>query len=170
MSKPDLFADIECWEFKRAHPEEFASYGCGPGKIGDWLVPDTVYGLSIRDACRIHDWDTRHGSGVSKEHRKLCDVRFKDNMFIIVKAGTDNWFLLRVRLTRCRFYFWMVRSCGKNAYWGERNSEGVIEPEQNETINHIVDETEKELKEIRGRFPKGQDPLSKSLQKSGDCQ
>ena len=30
--------------------------GCGPGDIGDWFVPDTMYGESVFLACQIHDW------------------------------------------------------------------------------------------------------------------
>ena len=29
--------------------------GCGPGKFGDYFVPDTVYGMSIKAACAVHD-------------------------------------------------------------------------------------------------------------------
>jgi len=39
--------------FWRATKEEIDSCagGCGPGKVGDWIVPDTVWGgLSIKRA------------------------------------------------------------------------------------------------------------------------
>ena len=116
-----LFADTKCWDFQRAYPDEFASYGCGPGGIGDLLVPDTVYGLSIKPACQVHDWDNRHAKQASKKHRKSCDKRFKKNMFIIVDYNTSGWLLRRLRFTRCRTYYHMVRLFGGPAYWDERN-------------------------------------------------
>ena len=114
-----LLESPECKDFRLDHPDEFASYGCGPGKYS-WFVPDTVYGLDVRPACQRHDVDYRHGKGSSNEHRKQCDERFKANMFRIVDAKTSNWVLRRLRFTRCRLYFRMVRIMGHHPYWSER--------------------------------------------------
>lgn len=118
-----LYAVPKCWEFQKNFPEEFESYGCGPGGVGDWFVPDTVYGLSINPACKVHDWDYRHSEGASNGHRKACDERLKKNMFLLVVVGTTFWLLRRLRLTRCRFYYLMVRMFGKQAYWNQRNED-----------------------------------------------
>ena len=114
-----LLESRECTEFRIKYPAEFASYGCGPGEYS-WFVPNTVYGLSVLRACRVHDVDYRHGNGSSNAHRKQCDERFKANMFRIVDAGTANWVLRRLRFTRCRLYFRMVRIMGHHPYWSER--------------------------------------------------
>ena len=42
-----LFADPDCWKFKEKFSDEFQSYGCGPGGVGDFLVPDTGQGLGL---------------------------------------------------------------------------------------------------------------------------
>ena len=45
--------------------------GCGPGGIGDMLVPDRMWFLSVKPACRVHDW--MYTWGVTKEDKKLAD-------------------------------------------------------------------------------------------------
>jgi len=121
-----LFADPECWEFKKKFPDEFKSYGCGPGGIGDILVPDTVYFLSIRDACRIHDWGYRHSLGNSEEDRARHDRILLNNSIRIVAGQTYFNIIRTLRYRRCRTYYDMVRFFGGPAYWNERNPENTI--------------------------------------------
>jgi hypothetical protein len=123
MKKVDLFADADCWEFKWAHLDEFNSYGCGPGGIGDFLVPDTVYGLSIREACKIHDWGYRHCINASEVDRARHDRILHNNSQRIVIAGTDWRWMKALRLRRCLTYYQMVCNFGANAYWEERNKD-----------------------------------------------
>ena len=127
MKKVELFADAECWEFKWQHPEEFASYGCGPGGIGDFLVPDTVYGLSIRDACRVHDWGYRHCKNASEDDRARHDRILKNNSQRIVDFHTKNWLLKKLRYRRVLTYYYMVKNFGSTAYWSERNKSSEIQ-------------------------------------------
>ena len=119
--KADLFADAECWEFKWSHPTEFESYGCGPGGVGDFLVPDTVWGLSIRDACRVHDWGYRHAKDSCEDDRKRHDRILKNNSQRIVDANTKYSWLKKLRYRRVLTYYRMVRNFGGPAYWEERN-------------------------------------------------
>ena len=44
--------------YKRAQASEIDNVcnGCGSKGLGGWLVPDTLYGLSVTEACNIHDW------------------------------------------------------------------------------------------------------------------
>jgi len=120
MSKYSLIADAECWEFKEKFPEEFKAYGCGPGGIGDMLVPDTMWGLSVRDACRIHDWGYRHCEEASEDDRKRHDELLRLNSIIIIETGTKYNWLKTLRLRRAKTYYGMVRKFGKSAYWSER--------------------------------------------------
>ena len=122
MKELSLYADAECWEFKWAHPEEFASYGCGPGGIGDFFVPDTVWFLSIRDACRIHDWGYRHCEEASEEDRARHDRILKNNAERIVDFYTKSKKLKKLRYRRVLTYYQMVKNFGSKAYWSERNS------------------------------------------------
>ncbi len=121
MKKVDLYADADCWDFKDMLPDEFNSYGCGPGGIGDFFVPDTVYGLSIREACRIHDWGYRHCKDGSEDDRARHDRILRNNSQRIVEAGTTWGWVKALRMRRVLTYYQMVRNFGSNAYWSERN-------------------------------------------------
>jgi hypothetical protein len=119
--KTDLFADAACWEFKQQHPDAFDSYGCGPGGVGDFLVPDTVWGLSIRGACRVHDWGYRHAEDESEDDRNRHDRILRNNAQRIVEANTKWGWLKTLRRRRVLTYYKMVDSFGGPAYWNERN-------------------------------------------------
>ena len=120
--KLELYADAGYWEFKWDFPDENAGYGCGPGGIGDFFVPDTCYFLSIRDACRIHDFNYRHTSGIdSEDDRARADRILKNNALRIVDFHTKNWILKRLRYRRVQTYYKMVRAFGSPAYWESRN-------------------------------------------------
>jgi hypothetical protein len=117
----NLFADPECWEFKKRHPKDFESFGCGPGGLGDLLVPDTVYFLSIRPACRIHDWYYRFFPGNSEDDRKRADRIFLNNMLRIVDFHTNFKVLRWLRKRRCNKYYFAVRAFGGPSFWADRN-------------------------------------------------
>ena len=114
----NLIADAECWEFIKKFPEEFETYGCGPGGIGDLLIPDTMWGLSVRDACRIHDWGYRHCEEASEEDRARHDWMLRENAMTLVNEGA-KW-LRSLRRKRVETYYSMVRKFGSSAYWSER--------------------------------------------------
>ena len=116
-----LIAEDACWDFQANFPEEFLSYGCGPGGLGDWFVPDTMWGLSVTPACRIHDWDYRHSEGWGEEHRLECDQRLRDNCLIIVNGRSRSKVLRSLRRLRVKTYYYSVRLGGGKAYWSERD-------------------------------------------------
>jgi len=115
-----LFADPECWEFMEKYPDEFDKFGCGAGKFWDRLIPDTVWFLSIKPACQIHDWyyrfyfDSLYGN--AKETRKTIDGIFYDNMVCIVNAKTNFEFIKRLRMRRVKIYYTTVRLFGAIAF------------------------------------------------------
>jgi hypothetical protein len=88
--------------------------GCGPGKFGDHLVPDTAYGESIFLACQIHDW--MYFVGLSLEDKRMADLCFLINMVLIVDDG--DW-LDDARLYRCMTYYIAVARAGKSAFGKE---------------------------------------------------
>ena len=110
----------ESIEFEKKFPEEYKSFGCGPGGFWDWFVPDRMWGLSVKEACRQHDHDYRFGNGASDEHRKECDDRMKENMDIIVHAKSRSKILKSLRHIRINTYYIMVRVGGGSSYWKER--------------------------------------------------
>jgi len=118
-----LFAHTECWKFKEQHPEDFKSFGCGPGGVGDRLVPDTMYCLNVSDACRIHDWYYRFWPGGEESDRKMADNILLNNLLRIVRAKSRFKVTRWLRERRCHTYYRMVRLCGGPAFHDERNDE-----------------------------------------------
>lgn len=93
--------------------------GCGPGNIGDWFVPDTMYGEPVYLACRIHDW--MYGEGESKEDKKASDRVFLWNMTVLIQEMphtemTEDEKLDLVRLRRVMTYFEAVYYGGGEAF------------------------------------------------------
>jgi hypothetical protein len=117
-----LYTSGACQQIIKNNPEEWANYGCGPGGVGDYFVPDTVYGLSIKPACQRHDGDYRHSLGNSDFDRKEIDETLRDNGIRIVRYYTKNVFLYRLRVRRVKTYYYWVRMLGGAAYWDERNN------------------------------------------------
>jgi hypothetical protein len=126
MKTPRLYADPDCWAFQLQFPDEFASYGCGPGGVGDYLVPDTIHGLRVQNACRIHDWGYRHADAASEDDRKRHDVIFRFNLIRIVDFYTTSKLMKRLRYRRVKTYYDMVRIFGGPAYWEERNTDVLM--------------------------------------------
>ena len=85
--------------------------GCGPGWLGDWFVPDTIWGLSVKRACRIHDFDYYMGTLKGE-----ADLRFLENMQRIIIACTRWSWLKELRLRRAQTYYLAVRYAGDSAY------------------------------------------------------
>ena len=112
-----LFAPDEFWDTKDVHWDDMEG-GCGPGGVGDWLVPDTVWGLNIRPACVIHDW--MYAFGETLEDKMRADRVFLNNMVRIVIHNTKNGILLKLRLRRTRTYYEAVKRFGGPAFWDEK--------------------------------------------------
>jgi len=98
--------------------------GCGPGGIGDYFVPDTMYGLNIKRACMIHDWMYHYG--VSEPDKELSDSIFLNNMIRIIRANTKSLFLKMLRLKRARTYYSSVKYFGGPAFWDSKNEPGTM--------------------------------------------
>ena len=119
---PKEYSDQPCSFFEAS--EELRSDvagGCGPGGPGDMLVPDTMYGLSVRPACRIHDWMYHFGRILPD--KELSDRVFLNNMVRIIKARGSLGFLENLRLRRAKTYYVMVRDFGGPAFWNSKNDE-----------------------------------------------
>lgn len=124
-----LYGSLACWNFAADYPDEFKSYGCGPGGVGDWFVPDTMYGLDVSPACRNHDFDYRHGEGADESLRQEYDETLKDNCVRLIRAAylknknVISKRIYKLRLRRAKFYYVMVRDFGGPAYWDSRHEE-----------------------------------------------
>jgi hypothetical protein len=112
---------LDCKWFKEKYPEEWKKFGCGPGGTGDYLVPDTMWGLDISEACRIHDWYYRFYTDRSVAGKLLADDLMKYNCSQIIRAGSTCWLTLKLRELRARTYYFMVTRFGQGA-WDEVKS------------------------------------------------
>ncbi len=92
--------------------------GCGTKGLGGWLVPDTLYGLSIEEACDIHDW--MYHEGRTEVDKRRADQIFLENMLRIVEAQDYPWWLVWLRWLRryrAMSYYQAVRDFGDTAFW-----------------------------------------------------
>lgn len=106
--------------------------GCGPGGKGDYLVPDTMYGLSVFRACQIHDY--MYYEGKTQEDKEKADRAFLNNMVRIINAETKWKWLRSLRKCRARTYYTAVRYGGGGSFWDGKNRpetfDYVEEPER----------------------------------------
>lgn len=99
--------------------------GCGPGKFGDKFVPDTLWGLSVKPACRIHDFMYGLGGGV--EEKNLADVTFLTNMMLIIKEKSKTGLTRWLRMWRAMTYYNAVADFGLDAFTKREVSDVLAE-------------------------------------------
>ena len=115
--KVELFAPTEYWKLT---DEERAQFKCGPGRgVLEWLVPETVWGLSVTPACAIHDY--MYWVGENDQDKVDADDVFLNNMVRIITAQTPNKILLCLRLRRAKIYNKAVVVFGGPAFWSHKN-------------------------------------------------
>jgi len=101
--------------YKDATPAERDAVcnGCGSKGFGGWVIPDTIYFLSIKDVCDIHDWD--YGEGVTLADKGAADRRMYNNMLRKIEVSA-KW-LRPARRWRANTYYVAVKKLGGPAYW-----------------------------------------------------
>ncbi|QXE85952.1 hypothetical protein KP003_16555 [Geomonas nitrogeniifigens] len=108
--------------YRDALPEVVAQVvnGCGPGGWKFDIIPDTVLGLSIKEACNIHDWD--YTVGLTDADKHAADQRFKRNCLAMVNNARGFWaVVLRYhRRLRVEEYYQAVRLFGDDAFWANK--------------------------------------------------
>jgi len=123
-----LFAPESYWTAKaHGHVHEFVDGGCGPGKFGDWLVPDTILGVNVTPACEIHDWMYLMGRTI--EDKNKADRAFRNNLIRLIRAAKRPrlvpkciWRrITRWRLRTAQLYYEAVRDFGGHAFWEGKN-------------------------------------------------
>ena len=104
----------DTWKLATKEDRDKYSGGCGPGKFGDWLVPDTMWGLCVSEACNIHDW--MYAYGVTANDRKEADDILLRNLYILIDNDSPTWLFRKLRRVRARTYYFWVRSFGWKHY------------------------------------------------------
>ena len=95
--------------------------GCGPSGWG-WkarIIPETLYGLDVSEACNIHDFG--YYFGVTLWDKESVDDMFLENMNTLISKG--SWWFRFLRRRRALKYYWAVRIFGKRAFMA--NKEGI---------------------------------------------
>ena len=113
-----LLAPVDFWDASEEQIDENTG-GCGPGNIGDWFVPDTMYGEPVLLACRIHDW--MYWQGKCLEDKKAADRTFLWNMTVLIQempetGQTEGQFLDQFRLRRVMTYYQAVYYGGSGSF------------------------------------------------------
>jgi len=88
--------------------------GCGSAQAKFDFVPDTIYGLSIREACYRHDH--AYYIGRTEHDKQLADRQFLNNMLTIIDTQSA-WPLKAVRRWRAMTYYTAVCDKGHSAFW-----------------------------------------------------
>lgn len=106
LRMPKTYADAS--EAER----EAKTNGCGPAGL-ERYVPDHLLGLSIVEACKIHDWE--YGEGATQADRKAADDRFLLNMRTLIDA--EGGFFIRAARRFLAWWYWRaVRRYGSDAF------------------------------------------------------
>ena len=96
--------------FWQTDEDYMASRGCGPGKgLGDWFVPDTMWGLNIKLPCIIHDLEW--ALAVSIEDIKKANMHFLINLLKVINAKSGFLFK-QLRRYRAVTYYTAVEDIG----------------------------------------------------------
>ena len=101
--------------------------GAGPKGKG-WTVPDTMYGLSVTEACNIHDW--MYHKGATAFDKVVADLVLLINLVLTIltanvargwiKTSPVTWW----RLKRAMVYFLCVWWHGDGPYWAGKQRTG----------------------------------------------
>ena len=93
-------------------------HGCGPGHLGDWFVPDTIWGLNVVEACRIHDHE--YEVGETKADKRRADARFLHNLIVLIYLKGGGRLLIKRRIRRAFTYYKMVSKFGYQAFFSTK--------------------------------------------------
>ena len=125
----ELWAPPEYWNATQEERDAVVG-GCGPGGFGDILVPDTMYGLSVKPACAIHDW--MYAFGETDQDKIDADEVFQNNMLRIIDIKSKSRILRFARRFRSLWYFFSVKFFGGPAFWDGKNK-----PEELKVIEEV---------------------------------
>ena len=100
---------------------------CGLNSYRNDLISDSILGLSIKEACCIHDW--MYGTGRSIRDREIADSVFLENMLELIEKK-PSWRITKYFRKKIAFgYYEGVRRIGGFLFWRNKRPEdrGVFE-------------------------------------------
>lgn len=111
-----LFAPQDFW-FLRIKEMKHRGYGCGPGGLGDKLIPDSMYFLCVWWPCAIHDHMYRDKEATTLYDKWAADVVLLTNLNDWIEAKTKLSIVRAARRYRAMTYFQAVRDGGKKSFF-----------------------------------------------------
>lgn len=111
-----LFAPEDYTLSTQAQKDEVCN-GCGIGKMAI-IVPNGIFGVSIRKCCDIHDWMYFFAEPNIFE-KDQADRVFLNNMLRVIQE--TGGFLQTARSWLAFFYYTAVRIFGGPAFWEGKN-------------------------------------------------
>lgn len=108
-----LYAPISYWEASSVERSKVCN-GCGAK--GGINVPDTFYGLSMTEACDIHDWMWEHG--ITAMDKMFADAMFMLNMTVLV-LRKGGWLTIPRLLRASKYYIAVVKV--QDHYWENKS-------------------------------------------------
>jgi len=124
MKLVELYAPERYWNLTAEQHHAFTN-GCGTGGWKGELIPETVWGLSVSDACDIHDF--MYAVGATIADKEEADRVFLNNMLRIIDAAGGFSWLKALRRRRAHVYFEAVSHFGGPAFWNDKNSEARLQ-------------------------------------------
>ena len=99
-------------EYKKASQSERekAFNGCG---LDNDIIPDSILGVDITQACQIHDWD--YVQGKTEKDRRIADLNFLKNLKTLITAKSSIFNFLRLAIAG--IYFAAVRAFGSPVFF-----------------------------------------------------
>lgn len=88
----------------------FKPNGCGPKGVVGKLIPDSLLGVSVQEACNLHD-DRYHQGGTS-EKRWRADRNFLEDMLSAIEKEKGSRLIGQARKMGAYIYYYSVRIFG----------------------------------------------------------
>lgn len=117
---PTVDAPPTWWEASDDARAEVVN-GCGPGSWRHDVVPDSLIGVSIGEACDIHDWMYEQGSTL--DEKRWADTMFLRNMRALIDQSGGFWLLRWLRHRLAERYFAVVVALGGPAFEGDADEQ-----------------------------------------------
>lgn len=114
LTKENLFAPLS---YVQSSDLEKAGVinGCGPKGFWNSIIPNTIYGLYIGEACNIHDWQYHFGE--TEEDRKFADETLLKNIMLLIDAENNTFGIVKwLRKARAKKIFLAVEMLGEKYF------------------------------------------------------
>lgn len=111
-----LYAPADFWKKGENHWRA-KGYGCGPGKRGNWFIPDSFWFLNVWWPCAIHDHMYQNIWATTPLDKWIADIILISNLNAWIEAKTRFQPLRALRRYRAITYFTAVRDAGNKSFY-----------------------------------------------------